>query len=151
MRAQSTLRRGRLILGALAGLGLAAAATPARAQEPAAPGALAVEMGAQTYRLYCASCHGPKGAGDGPVADYLRFVPPDLRKLAKRNRGKLDFEKVYKLIEGREALPGHGGADMPVWGDAFLDSREGYSREKVKERITQLVRYLESIQDTDGH
>jgi mono/diheme cytochrome c family protein len=126
-------------------------APPAAAQEPPAPGALAVEMGAQTYRVYCASCHGLKGVGDGPVADYLRFAPPDLRKLARRNKGRFDSEKAYRMIDGRDALRGHGGADMPVWGDAFLEAREGYSTEKVKERIGQLVRYLESIQEPGGH
>jgi hypothetical protein len=35
---------------------------------------------------------------------------------------------------------------MPVWGDAFKHSREGYTEEAVKERIKALVMYLESIQ-----
>jgi|MudIll2142460700_1097286.scaffolds.fasta_scaffold55044_3 mono/diheme cytochrome c family protein len=151
MRPDNEPRRLRLLIRALAGLGLAFAALPAWPQQPAPQNTLIVEMGAQTYRVYCASCHGLKGLGDGPVADYLRFTPPDLRKLAQRNRGKFDFEKVYRLIDGREAIQGHGGADMPVWGDAFLEVREGYSPEKVKERITQLVRYLESIQEPGGH
>lgn len=141
----------RAVPWALAGLGVALAAPPAGAQQPAGPGVPAVEMGAQTYRVYCASCHGLKGAGDGPVADYLRFAPPDLRTIARRAKGRFDSEKVYKMIDGREALAGHGGADMPVWGDAFLEAREGYSPERVRERIGQLVRYLESIQERGGH
>jgi len=129
----------------LASGGLAAPVHPQEAAE-----GLGVEMGAQTYRVYCASCHGTTGAGDGPVADYLRVVPPDLRKLAWRSSGRFDSEKIYKLIDGREAIGGHGGSSMPVWGDAFLEAREGYSKEKVKERISQLVRYLESIQRPKG-
>jgi mono/diheme cytochrome c family protein len=150
MRTYERRRIHGLIPWALAGWGAACAGLPAGAQEPAGPGVPAVEMGAQTYRVYCASCHGLKGAGDGPVADYLRFAPPDLRTIARRGKGKFDSESVYKMIDGREALAGHGGADMPVWGDAFLEAREGYSADKVKERIGQLVRYLESIQERGG-
>lgn len=146
MQAAETGPRRRWLDACLVGLALACLAAPAAAQE-SPDASLAVEIGAQHYRVYCASCHGPKAKGDGPVAGYLRFAPPDLSKLARRNRGKFDFEKVYKMIDGREALVGHGGPDMPVWGDAFLDARHGYSREKAREQITQLVRYLESIQE----
>jgi mono/diheme cytochrome c family protein len=138
------------LVSALAGFVLATPPAPAWGQQSTTASPPAVEMGAQHYRVYCASCHGREGAGDGPVADYLRFAPPDLRKMARRNRGKFDFDTAYKMIDGREAIAGHGGPDMPIWGDAFLEAREGYSREKVRERITQLVRYLESIQAPNG-
>jgi hypothetical protein len=35
---------------------------------------------------------------------------------------------------------------MPVWGDAFKRSREGYSEKAVKVRIQAIVDYLKSIQ-----
>ena len=53
---------------------------------------------------------------------------------------------AHKVIDGREPIPGHGGPEMPIWGDAFLESRIGYSREQVKERIRLLVRHLETLQ-----
>jgi hypothetical protein len=36
---------------------------------------------------------------------------------------------------------------MPVWGDAFRKSAAGGDDEAVKQRIQQLVKYLESIQE----
>jgi hypothetical protein len=81
------------------------------------------------------------------MADQLRFAPADLTRIARRNRGKFDFEKVFRIVDGRNPVKGHGGTDMPVWGDAFLESREGYDKEMVHRKIDELVRYLASIQE----
>jgi hypothetical protein len=35
---------------------------------------------------------------------------------------------------------------MPVWGDAFKRSSDGYSEEAVKVRIERLVAHLRSLQ-----
>jgi len=43
--------------------------------------------GRQTYKDYCAACHGSEGKGHGPVARSLRKAPPDLTTLAKRRSG----------------------------------------------------------------
>jgi mono/diheme cytochrome c family protein len=102
--------------------------------------------GSAIYRTYCASCHGPEAKGDGPIAQHLRTVPPDLTRLAQRNRGKFDTDKIRRIIDGRDPVKGHGGPDMPVWGDAFKQTREGYSEEQVKARIASLVEFLESVQ-----
>jgi mono/diheme cytochrome c family protein len=107
----------------------------------------AARAGAATFKAYCATCHGEKARGDGPMADQLRFAPADLTRVGRRNRGKFDSERVFRMIDGRQPVKGHGGTDMPVWGDAFLDSREGYDKETVKRRIDELVHYLESIQE----
>ena len=107
----------------------------------------AARAGAATFKTYCASCHGDRGRGDGPMAAQLRYAPADLTRIAGRNRGKFDSEKVFRIIDGRQHMKGHGGTEMPVWGDAFLESREGYDHEKVKRKIDELVHYLESIQD----
>jgi mono/diheme cytochrome c family protein len=102
--------------------------------------------GSADFKTYCGSCHGPEARGDGPLAMHLRTVPPDLTKLAHRNKGRFEGDKVHRIVDGREPVKGHGGPDMPVWGDAFKESREGYSEEKVKARIAAIVDYLESIQ-----
>jgi mono/diheme cytochrome c family protein len=104
------------------------------------------EGGGSLFKTYCASCHGPEAKGDGPIAQHLRNAPPDLTRLAQRNKGKFDADKAGRIIDGREPVKGHGGPDMPVWGDAFKQSHEGYSEEKVKARIAALVEYLESVQ-----
>ena len=78
--------------------------------------------GRRTYRVYCAVCHGQKGKGDGPLAESLRSTPPDLTLIARDNGGAYPAEQVARIIDGREPLLGHGGPDMPVWGDAFQKS-----------------------------
>jgi mono/diheme cytochrome c family protein len=128
---------------ALAAIGLAArlAAAP-----PAAAAAVTVESGDWLFKTYCASCHGPSGKGDGPLASSLRVAPADLTGLARRNKGKFDAEQVRKTIDGRQRVSPHGSSDMPVWGDAFKNSAEGYSEDRVKARVKALVDYLETIQ-----
>ena len=102
--------------------------------------------GSSTFRTYCAACHGADAKGDGPLAEGLRTRPSDLTLLAKRNGGSYPDEKVHRMIDGRKPVKGHGGPDMPIWGDAFKSSHDGYSEEKVKERIEGLVEYLKTIQ-----
>ena len=102
--------------------------------------------GSYAYRTYCASCHGPGGKGDGPVAENLRFQPPDLSLLAKRNGGDYPVEKVHRIVDGRQPLPGHGGPEMPIWGDAFRNAETGYDDAKVKEKIRSIVDYLRTLQ-----
>jgi hypothetical protein len=80
------------------------------------------------------------------LAERLRVEPPDLTLLARRNKGTYPKELVSRIIDGREPVKGHGGPDMPVWGDAFKDSGEGFSDKKVREKIEGLVEFLKSIQ-----
>lgn len=96
-----------------------------------------------TYRLYCASCHGTAAKGDGPLADALKRRPPDLTRLAANNGGTFPSELVAKVIDGRAPVKGHGGGDMPVWGDAF--TRTGDTT-PAAEKVARLVRFLERIQ-----
>jgi len=91
-------------------------------------------------------CHGKAAEGDGPMADQLRTLPSDLTRLAARNKGKFPSEVVVKTIDGREPVKGHGGFDMPIWGDAFRERKDGYSEAAVKERISKIVQYIETLQ-----
>lgn len=102
--------------------------------------------GAYAFRTYCASCHGTDGKGGGPLADNLRFTPPDLSLIAKRNGGSFPADKVAHIVDGRSPLKGHGGAEMPVWGDAFRNADTGYDDTKVREKIRSLVDYLKTLQ-----
>jgi mono/diheme cytochrome c family protein len=102
--------------------------------------------GDSLFKTYCATCHGPTAKGDGPLADHLRFRPPDLTLFAKRNGGKFAADKVERIIDGRAPVKGHGGSDMPVWGDAFKGSQEGYDEASVKARIKALAEFLEGLQ-----
>lgn len=126
---------------------LAAVAFAISAQEKAHPDESAVAVGRATFRSYCASCHGPEAHGDGPVADYLKVKPADLTLIAQRNKGEFPFEMVTKIIDGREKVAGHGSPDMPVWGEAFRQTRGGEDEAAVKTKIEQLAHFLWSIQE----
>lgn len=102
--------------------------------------------GGSLFTTYCASCHGKEAKGDGPLADNLRVRPPDLTLLAKTNEGTFDAVLVHRIIDGREPVKGHGGTDMPVWGDAFKHSAAGDSEKAVKARIDAIVAHLKSVQ-----
>ena len=135
----------RTITGTLAVLAVAGASVWAAAQ-PQARGLTDDMDGAALYKTYCSSCHGASGTGDGPIADALRYRPADLTTIARRAKGKFDGAKVHQMIDGRAPVKGHGGPDMPLWGEAFRRSGDGYSEAAVRERIGLVVKYLESIQ-----
>jgi mono/diheme cytochrome c family protein len=126
---------------------LAWSALPAHSVEAVSAGESAVVPGGDSlFKTYCASCHGPSAKGDGPLADHLRFRPPDLTLFAKRNGGKFAADKVERIIDGRAPVKGHGGPDMPIWGDAFKSSHETYDEAAVKARIKAVVEFLEGLQ-----
>jgi mono/diheme cytochrome c family protein len=125
-------------------LALVACASSAPAQE------VPRDSGGTVFATYCASCHGTSAKGDGPLADSLRYRPPDLTRIAQRNKGSFPTAEIERIIDGRKPVKGHGGTDMPVWGDAFKSARSGYSEAAVKTRIDDLVGYLESIQAKDA-
>jgi mono/diheme cytochrome c family protein len=102
--------------------------------------------GGELFRQYCASCHGATARGDGPLAEAMRRRPPNLTEFRKRNSNAYSSDLVYRIIDGREKVRGHGGPDMPVWGDAFSRSLEGTGDDAIRARIQALVDYLESIQ-----
>jgi len=119
---------------------------PTASAQQTAEAVLSRTSGDALFKTYCGSCHGKSATGDGPLAASLRFQPADLTRIAKRNGGKFDSDKVHRTIDGRDAIKGHGGSDMPVWGDAFKRSDEAYSEKAVKARIQAIVDYLKSIQ-----
>ena len=126
-------------LGLLSAVVLTAALAPAQEPKPQV-------SGGAVYKTYCAVCHGPDGKGDGPLASSLRMRPPDLTILARKNAGTFPKDQVMRIVDGRKGVKGHGGPDMPVWGDAFRNSKDGFSDEQVKEKIAAVVDYVESIQ-----
>jgi mono/diheme cytochrome c family protein len=138
---RSALAHAALALSVAAGTALAAAAGPAQEQEPQQRVA-----GEAVYRTYCAVCHGNGGKGDGPLSASLRVAPPDLTLMAKKNGGTFPRDQVYRIVDGRKPVKGHGGADMPVWGDAFRQSKDGYSEAAVKEKIEAVVDHLDTLQ-----
>jgi len=101
--------------------------------------------GRDTFRYYCASCHGRDARGNGPVARALTTRPANLTKLTAKNHGQFPVGRVKAFIgEGRPGLPAHGSPEMPVWGPVFqsLDPSDPVARA----RIDNVVAYLISIQ-----
>jgi nucleotide-binding universal stress UspA family protein/mono/diheme cytochrome c family protein len=131
-----------------AGLLLAPSIAAAQSTGPAYQQTIA---GGELYRTYCAVCHGPAARGDGPLASSMTRKPADLTEIAKRNGGLFPTELVFRTIDGKKPVRGHGGPDMPVWGDAFARSRDGGNPETIKRMIQSLVDYLESIQSRVVH
>jgi len=111
------------------------------------PDPAAAADGRQSFRTYCASCHGKEAKGDGPLAEHLSVAPADLTRISERNGGEFPFETVRKVIDGREKVAGHGSKEMPVWGDAFKTTD---TEEQAQERINQLTHFLWSIQVVAG-
>jgi nucleotide-binding universal stress UspA family protein/mono/diheme cytochrome c family protein len=107
--------------------------------------------GGEVFRTYCASCHGTDARGEGPLASSMKRKPANLTEIAKRNGGEFPSELVFKTIDGRQPIRGHGGPDMPVWGDVFTRARDAGDADRVKAVIQSLVEYLGSIQLRPAH
>jgi mono/diheme cytochrome c family protein len=104
------------------------------------------------YHKFCASCHGPRGMGDGTLSRSVHPEPANLTKLSANNGGSFPFWHAYRTIDGRHQVPGHGTRDMPVFGIWFRIPDDEVSIEtewadQVRGRIWQLLSYLESIQE----
>ena len=110
---------------------------PARYTSPAS--------GSEMYLAYCASCHGTKGLGDGPVAMHLKTPVPDLTTLAKQNQGVFPKAHIAKVIQGEVSLKTHGLQNMPVWGPVFL-SLNNSQEPVVRIRVSNLADHIESLQ-----
>jgi mono/diheme cytochrome c family protein len=131
------IARATLVFGAVAASG----------QEAPSPSAQQTYSGSDLFKSYCAVCHGKSARGDGPSAAHMKKSPPDLTRFAARNGGTFPSALVARIIDGRQPVTGHGGPDMPVWGDAFKASRLESSEESVQARIKALVDYLELLQE----
>jgi hypothetical protein len=68
--------------------------------------------------------------------------------LSRENDGRFPFERVYAAIDGRRPVKAHGA--MPRWAEAFRGSNDPDDAAKVRERITQLTRFVESLQRPDA-
>jgi len=92
---------------------------PRQAVPPLVPESL---VGSLSFDLYCASCHGRFGRGDGPTAAALKTRPADLTMLARSNRGAFPRERVLAFIEGSARAAGHGSPEMSPRSDFWPHS-----------------------------
>jgi mono/diheme cytochrome c family protein len=123
----------------------------AQSTQPRTPPPIALESltGRDSFDVYCASCHGTNGTGNGPVSSALRTQPADLTMFARRNGGIFPRERVTAFIDGSgRAVPAHGSGEMPVWGVIFRGLETSDARTKI--RLNNLVAYVESLQRVDA-
>jgi mono/diheme cytochrome c family protein len=109
-----------------------------------------ITQGRVYYQQYCAACHGPAAKGDGPLAPELKVTPADLTQISKKSGGEFPMWRVYRVIDGQEAVTGHGTREMPIWGPQFKIEIPEESAEtrtfRAAGRILVLVEYLRSLQ-----
>src|SRR3990172_5771471 len=71
-------------------------------------GAEKMDFGKKEYESRCAVCHGSDGKGLGPYAGIINTRIADVTTLSKRNGGVFPAERVYEIIDGRQAIRAHG-------------------------------------------
>ena len=95
----------------------APAATPTAT---AAPAAADPARGAAQYQMLCASCHGPRGAGDGPAGQNLE--PRPARHDDGTYMNALSNEHLFRVIKEGGAAVGKSPLMAP-WGVALSDAQ----------------------------
>lgn len=91
------------------------AATPPAASAPGDPA-----RGAVAYATYCASCHGDKGCGDGPLSASLTPRPAKHCDGAYMNPLKDDY--LFRVIQQGGAAVGKSPLMAP-WGGTLDDAK----------------------------
>lgn len=113
-----------------------------------------IDVGKAEYDAACAACHGLQGRGDGPLADQMKTKVPDITGLAKANDGVFPFDRVHRIIDGREDIKSHGSREMPIWGTAFRRQSSIYfdtypvadPESGARSRILALTEYVYRLQ-----
>jgi mono/diheme cytochrome c family protein len=89
----------------------------------------AIERGKENYDLYCWSCHGKKGRGDGAAGASFPIPPADFH--APEVKGQSDGALYWKLTTGR--------GNMTPYGDLLTD-----------EQRWELVAYIRVLSNDGG-
>lgn len=75
---------------------------------------LILTQGEELYLLYCASCHGEEGYGDGAAGGALGVQPADFHEEAVQKQS--DGALFWKLSTGR--------GSMPPFGEVFSEEQK---------------------------
>ncbi len=115
-----------------------------------ATAAMAQASADKDYLHDCAECHGADGKGNPSEKRTARgYVSTDLTQISKRNGGEFPRQKVYDAIDGRHRIAAHFRGDMPRWGARYRVDENDHSvaEQRVKDRISGLVDFVESMQE----
>lgn len=102
------------------------------------------EAGADSYRIYCAACHG----GVGPGGREFPGDAPDLTRLAERHGEPLATTRLLERIGRRNPAAAFFERDMSVCGTLLLRDLEPTAGLRAGRRGTALaiLQYLERVQ-----
>lgn len=108
--------------------------------------------GKELYQRFCASCHGPSGRGDGPVAASFKVEVPDLTMIARRAGGAYPRDRIARIIDGRHIIGAHGTRTMPVWGEDLnrLEIGNPDAERGTRVIIVRLADYVWLLQRPQG-
>ena len=93
----------------------------ARAAEPPKKTPELVAKGQASFGKYCASCHGPNGAGDGPAARALNPKPRNLVTEPLKNGATPAgvFETLSTGVKGTAMVPFKHLSEEDRWALAY--------------------------------
>ena len=138
MGTRITLLSGLLLIAVFA-----AVASSASPQTP--PPREDYNSGAYLYRVFCASCHGDTGKGDGPVADLSVPRASDLTTIRQRSGGVFPRTRVMGVLDGTIRLQGHDAPAMPHWRNVLRRTERDDDR-VIRQRLEALVSHVEELQ-----
>lgn len=82
--------------------------------------------GKAKYNMFCASCHGPTGKGDGPVAAAIQPPPRDFSvgafKFDTDDSGDAGSDEDLKNVITHGGLKYGGNPMMAPWGGALSET-----------------------------
>ncbi len=105
---------------------LVVAAALAALLAPAVTHAGDAAAGKTTYTMFCSSCHGDAGKGDGPVGAVLKPPPRDLAKGVFKfdtdGDGKAGSDQDLLNVIANGAAKYGGSAQMAPWGGSLSEA-----------------------------
>ena len=107
-------------------LTLTAAFTLAAAIAPSATQAADLAAGKEKFTMFCVTCHGETGKGDGPGAAGIQPPPRDFSKgefkFDPNKNGKTGEDADLKAVITKGAAEFGGSPLMTPWGGAITDA-----------------------------
>jgi len=80
-------------------------------RNPIPPTPAALARGQHLYQTFCIVCHGPQGAGDGPIIAKKFPAPPSYT--STRLLSMPDGQIFHVITRGTEVMPSYGGQISP--------------------------------------
>ncbi len=103
-----------------------------------------IDRGKTVYQTYCASCHGPKGLGDGPAGGGLSPPPRNLVEGDFKQGGSSIalYNTLMKGIEGTSMVSFSYLSQLDRW--TLVHYVRSISRNKVKDDEEELKEFAQS-------